>query len=148
MGMFNFLPVCVLSFIDFTDSVYPLEYSCSSLHMIFLPPPKDRHISSVFNLYMNWLQCKCTVKVAYSNHQTLYACMGLQLARGECWDLINRFVPSTVVYLCPARSWIVNVICRGILLCSGELRWEVIVCFVYVVDYHCLSILFILIFHT
>jgi hypothetical protein len=60
---------------------------------------------------------------------------------------IKRLKPATLLCVSQARTWISNVICRGLFfLMFSELRWEVIVCFVdlEVVDHHYLNVLFII----
>ena len=42
----------------------------------------------------------------------------IKLSRGEDWDPINQFDPVTFLCLSHARTWIFNVRCRGLFLCS------------------------------
>jgi hypothetical protein len=44
--------------------------------------------------------------------------VGIQLSRGEGWDPINPFNPATCLCLSEAKTWISNVICCGLFLCS------------------------------
>jgi hypothetical protein len=38
----------------------------------------------------------------------------IQLVRGDGWDPINWFNPTTVLWLYKARTWISNAMCRGL----------------------------------
>jgi hypothetical protein len=65
-----------------------------------------------------------------------------------CWDHINRFNPTTCVYLSQARTWDSSVKCGDFFFMFNELRWEMNVHFVdigWVIDHHFLNFLFIII---
>ena len=52
----------------------------------------------------------------------------IQLSRREGWDPINQFNPATCLCLSQAKTWISNVICRGLFVCvfsefSYDERW-------------------------
>ena len=49
------------------------------------------------------------IKRGGSNYQE-----GRVLSREEGWDTINRFNPATFLCLSQARTWISNIICRGL----------------------------------
>ena len=67
----------------------------------------------------------------------------LLLSRRKDLDPINRFNSATLLCLSKARTWISNVICRGLSSVQWvQSRWEVIVRFVdicWIDDHHCLN---------
>jgi len=71
-------------------------------------------------------ECKqiCRLSFVY-----IYISLEIQLSRGEGWDPINWLNPVTFLCLSQARTWISNIIFRGLFL-FNDLRWEVIVRFV------------------
>jgi hypothetical protein len=76
-------------------------------------------------------------------HLFLYALpLEIQLSRGHGWDPFNLINPAILLYKAKARTWISNVICRGIFVLS-ELNLAVCVPFVdsdIIVDHHCLHL--------
>ena len=76
-------------------------------------------------------------------HLFLYALpLEIRLLRGEGWDPINRFNPAILLWKAKARTWISNVIGRGIFVFS-EFNLAVHVSFVdsdVIVDHHCLHL--------
>jgi hypothetical protein len=38
----------------------------------------------------------------------------IQLLRGEGWDQVNWFIPTKCLWLSQTRTWICNIICRGL----------------------------------
>jgi hypothetical protein len=66
----------------------------------------------------------------------------IQLSIGDGCDPFNRFNPAILLCKAKARTWISNVICRGIFV-SSELNLAVGVPFVdsdVIVDHHCLHL--------
>ena len=58
----------------------------------------------------------------------------------EGGDPINKFNLATAFCMSHTRTWIFNIICRGLYYMFVDLRWEAIVCFVDIggiVDRHC-----------
>ena len=52
----------------------------------------------------------------------------IHVSRGEGWDPINRFNPVTLLCLSQARTWISNIICLGLILCSVQTRGDCSFC--------------------
>ena len=72
-----------------------------------------------------------SVQVLY--HFIIYVLpLEIQLSRGEGWNPINWFNPTTYVCLSQAGTWISNVICRGLFLCSlisVKMRGDFLFCY-------------------
>ena len=99
--------------------------------------------------YVVFLSGSESVQVFYLFFSFLYMysiAMEIQLSRGEGWDLIDRFNIATSMCLSQARTWISNVICHGLIICSMIMiwsgRWLHLVDISGIVDYNCLSFLF------
>ena len=58
---------------------------------------------------------------------------------GRGWDPIDRFNPATVLYLSQTRTWIYNIF----YVQSFEMKGDCFVHICCIVDYHCLSFLYI-----
>ena len=91
-----------------------------------------RHITNNIDIYTRYITndidiCVCVgvlpvfCFVVKHSHAGSFSFVSIRIAvgdpvikRGEGWDPINRFNPAILLWKAKARTWISNVICRGI----------------------------------
>jgi hypothetical protein len=82
------------------------------MHFILIKPVFSDHLS-----YVTLFQC--SLERSHKTGLTVYLFYNYPDREGS--DSINRFNPATILFLSQARTWISNVICHGLILCS--LTW-------------------------
>ena len=91
-------------------------------HCCACPKPEPGFPTSYIVVFFEWKRiCAGCLSFVYTFFCVYVLPLEIQLSKGEGWDHINKINPTTLLCLSQARTWISNVIYRGLFWVEANL---------------------------